>query len=243
MRIQDIEGIYVIHAKRGYEIHEERLNKIFRDFNLDFEFVTEGDPTLFTQKILNKYFCPDIKSKLKPGILSCTLNHILSYERIVENDNKYALIFENDPFFIGDFKNKMKAVLEEAKQLKSGFIISLENTSLEFPSKKELKKDQLLYPADHGRCAGAYLMDLEAAKNILLDLKTNKCCEVIDWWHNTLIRNGVVKILWAHPPLTEQGSHNGLMNSTISSKNKNMIRRMKWLVQKFYKTNIYRHFK
>lgn len=86
-------------------------------------------------------------------------------------------------------------------------------------------------------------MDLQAAKNILEDLKTNKCNDVIDWWHNDLIKRNIVKMYWAEPPLTEQGSHNGLLYGTISTKNKNTGRRIAWLAQKYYKTYIRRWFK
>jgi len=40
---------------------------------------------------------------------------------------------------------------------------------------------------------------------------------------------------WAHPPLVEQGSHNGCLNSTISSKPGTITRKISWLIQKYYK--------
>lgn len=155
-----IEGIYIVHAKKGYEFHEARINKLFTELGLQFEFVTDGDPSCFTPELLNKYFSKNIRDILSEGILSCTLNHILSYEKLVKNNNRYALVFENDPFFIGNFISKIEKVAKEAATLQPGFLISLENTQLEFPSIKKIKKDKVLYPADHGRCAGAYMMDL-----------------------------------------------------------------------------------
>lgn len=238
-----IEAIYIVHAKKGYEVHEERINKLFAKMDLPFEFVTDGDPINFTDDLLNKYFTKDIRSVLSDGILSCTLNHILSYERMVQNNDKYALIFENDPFFMGDFNKKMQPVIKEAATLAPGFIISLENTNLKFPPFKTVKKGKFLYPSNYGRCAGAYLLDLEGAKNILNDLQINKCGEVIDWWHNTLIKRKVVSMYWADPPMVEQGSHNGLLSAGISSKNKSWKRRISWLAQKYYKTYITRRFK
>jgi len=238
-----ISGIYIVHVLNGYELHEERINRLFGEMGLEFEFVTDGDPASFGSGILNKYFVPGITEKLSTGVLSCTLNHILSYEKALQHNNRYALIFENDPFFLGDFVEKIKSVAAEADTLPPGFVISLENTSLEFPGTRQLKKGKLLYPAKRGRCAGAYLVDIAAVKNILLDLQTHKCAQVIDWWHNDLIDRGIIKMYWADPPLTEQGSHNGLMSSTISSKNRNTKRRIAWLLQKYYKTYIARWFK
>jgi len=231
-----IEGIYVVHAKKGYEVHENHVNTLFQQHGLNHVFMTDGDPSLFTDELLNRYFTPTIKEKLSTGVLSCTLNHILCYEAVVKNNNRYALIFENDPFFISDFTKDIRKIIQEANTLEPGFIISLENTSLRFPPYKLTNKNQLLYPATQGRCAGAYLIDKRAAELMLEDLKTNKCNEVIDWWHNALIKNKVIKMYWAYPAITEQGSHNGLLSSTISTKERSMKRRIKWFIQRLYKT-------
>lgn len=238
-----IEGIYIIHAKTGYELHQQRLEKIFRKLDLAHEFVTDGDISHFTPELLQKYFCKEIETQLSKGVLSCTLNHILSYEKMVKHQNKYALIFENDPFFLGDFLKKIERVAREANTLEPGFIISLENTTLRFPDFKKVKKGKYLYEAGFGRAAGAYLIDLKGATDILENLKTEKCCQVIDWWHNTLIDHKIIKMYWAHPAFVEQGSHNGRLSSTISSKNKSYGRRLRWKAQKFYKMYILRWFK
>lgn len=238
-----IEGIYIVHAKTGYEIHEQRINRIFHQWNAGFEFVTDGDVSNFTPELLQKYFCPQIETKLSKGIISCTLNHISSYEKIVSNQNKFALVFENDPFFLGNFTEKIIRIANEAKELEPGFIISLENTTLRFPDFREVKKGKYIYEANFGRAAGAYLIDLQGAKNILSDIKTEKCCHVIDWWHNTLINRKIIKMYWAHPAFVEQGSHNGMLSSTISSKKKSYGRRLSWKAQKFYKMYISRWFR
>ena len=75
-------------------------------------------------------------------------------------------------------------------------------------------------------------------ENILNDIKHHKCHDVIDWWHNSLVKREIVDMYWAHPPLTEQGSHNGMLNAGISSKSNNSIRKLAWRIQKFYKQHI-----
>lgn len=234
------ESIYVIHALRGYEYHQRRIEKLFKEQNLSFEFVTDGDPSLFSSDLLEKYFVADIQSKLSKGVLSCTLNHILAYKKMVERQQKYAIVFENDPYFLGNFTEDLKKIQPEIENLEKGFIISLENSTLRFPSYWQEKSEKHLYQAKTGRMAGAYLIDLCAAERILADLETNKCHDVIDWWHNGLIERGITKMYWAFPALVEQGSHNGKLNSTISSKPKGIIRRMKWMAQKNYKTHLKR---
>lgn len=239
-QLKGIDQVYIIHTLKGYEFAGARISHLFGSLSIDFEFVTDGDPSLFTDEILGKYFCPGIRSALSDGILSCTLNHIFSYEKILAQNHQMALIFENDPFFLGDFKRKMGRIVDEAASKQPGFLVSLENTTLKFPPRKEIKKGKYLYEAKSGRCAGAYLVDREGAKRILEDLKQNKCCQVIDWWHNSMFDRQVVRMYWAHPPFVEQGSHNGKMSSTISSKKSNILRRISWEAQKFYKTCIHR---
>ena len=233
---------YVIHAKQGYEYHGERVEKLFKKERISFEFVTEGAPSNFSESLLSKYFVPNILSKYSKGGISCTLNHFLALEKFICSKETLALIFENDPFFIGDFWKKLNRILPEIEKLDDGFIISLENTTLTFPGYRQTNKNQYLYPATRGRMAGAYLIDKSGAEKILKNLKSNKCAFIIDWFHNDLIEKGIINMYWAHPPLVEQGSHNGCLSSTISSKKKSRYRRIAWITRKFIRQKIGRLF-
>ena len=240
-----VEGIYVVHGISGYESREIMLdNVLHKQFGLPYELVTESRDTLENEALIRKYFKADILKVLNKGALYCTLVHILIYEKIIQNNNQFALIFENDVCFIGkDFIEKIALVVNEVKQLEEGFIISIENTTLEFPSWKIVKKGKYLYEALSGRCAGAYLIDKKAAEIMIKDAIEQKCGKVIDWWHNDMIDRKIIKMYWAHPPLTEQGSFNGKLNSSISIRNNGQIRRFRWLFQKFYKMYILRIFR
>ncbi len=240
-----IDGIYVVHGITGYELREELLeNLLNKQYKLDAEFVTESRVPEENEALLQKYFIDDIRNILGKGSAFCTLVHILIYEKIIQNKNRYAIIFENDVCFIGNkFLEKIKLVEKEADTLDEGFIISLENSTLEFPSLWKLKKNKYLYKAKSGRCAGAYMIDRKAAELMLNDIKINKCKDVIDWWHNDLIDRNVLKMYWAHPALTEQGSFNGKLPSSISVRNNGFIRQIRWNAQKMYKTYLLRLFR
>ena len=86
--------------------------------------------------------------------------------------------------------------------------------------------------------AGAYIIDLKGAQNILAEIKNTKCATVIDWYHNVLIDKKVINMYWAHPALVEQGSHNGHLSSTISSKPSSVKRKIAWLAQKYYNLSL-----
>lgn len=241
----NIDGIYVVHGIRGYDAREKYLvDLLHKQYELEFEFVTESAKTEENDIWIERYFRGDIRNILAKGAMFCTLVHILIYEKILSNRNKFAIVFENDVCFIGSkFIENIRLIAQEAEQLEEGFIISLENSTLLFPSWRKIKKGKYLYEASHGRCAGAYLLDHKAAEIMLNDLKTRKCFEVIDWWHNDMIKRGLIKMYWAHPPLTEQGSFNGKHSSSISIRSNGYIRQLKWLCQKFVKMYITRWFR
>lgn len=235
LREFQIDGVYVIHALKGYELHAERIEKLFAENSIDFEFVTDGDPSLATDEDHKKYFTPDIDAVLSKGVKSCTLNHIYAYRKMVERNDRYAIVFENDPCFIGDFRTHLAKIKEEMLSLSNGFLLSIENTTFRFPSYWQTKAGKKLYRANMGRAAGAYIIDLTAAKAILSDLETTKCHTVIDWWHNSLIEREVVREYWSHPAFVEQASHNGMLSSTISTAGKGLSRKIKWKTVMFYR--------
>lgn len=240
-----IDGVYVVHGIKGYELREVLLqNLLNKQYQFNAEFVTESIIPEENEALLQKYFIKDIRNLIGKGAAFCTLVHILIYEKIIQNKNRYSLVFENDVCFISnDFLERIKLVEKEADTLEEGFIISLENSTLEFPSLWKLKKNKYLYEEKSGRCAGAYLIDKKAAELMLKDIRIEKCKHVIDWWHNDLIDRKVLKMYWAHPALTEQGSFNGKLPSSISSRNNGIIRRIRWNAQKLYKMYFLRLFK
>ena len=230
-----LDNIYVVHGITGYEAREKILRTLFDDHRLGYEFVTESHNASENESLIKQYFSPDIKSVLKKGPLMCTLVHFTIYQRFINSDNKYAIIFENDVCFLDSFNEQIQLIIAEADQLPEGFIISLENSTLRFPSWRKTKKGKYLYEAETGRCVGAYMIDKKAANAMLDYLKHSKCNEVIDWWHNRLLEKKLIKMYWAHPPLTEQGSFNGKMPSSIAVRSEGNWRSIKWSLQKFYK--------
>ncbi len=137
---------------------------------------------------------------------------------------------------------QLKKYSSEIESIEKGFIISLENTTLKTPSIWQTKKEQNIYRAKMSRAAGAYIIDLKGAADILKDLENNKCARIIDWWHNDMIDRKIIKYYWAYPSIVEQGSHNGLMSSTISTKSSSTKRKISWFFQKAYKTYFRRFF-
>ena len=53
---------------------------------------------------------------------------------------------------------------------------------------------------------------------LIIIIISNKCNKIIDWYHNELIDTIGLQNYWCHPPIVEQGSHNGKMQSIIDDK-------------------------
>jgi hypothetical protein len=113
----------------------------------------------------------------------------------------------------------------------SNFIISLEKSNHAYVHKQELVKDEILYKKKVGRCAGAYLVDIEFVNSLINDIETNKCHRIIDWYHNDLSENDLINIYWSHPTIAEQASHNGKMPSLIDNKKLGWFRRLIYFLQ------------
>jgi glycosyl transferase family 25 len=234
-----IDHIYVVHAPKGYEQHEKRLYRILeRKYGFDFEFLDKDN-----EDLIQSYFVENISQIMNRGAVMCSLNHIMFYETIVRREDKIALVLEDDPYFSKHFLKHLRQIAVEAQTLQPGFFISLENSTLKFPHRKVIKKGKFLYEASCGRCAGAYLIDNTAAKNIIDRLKQYKCDKVIDHWHNDLIDKNIFKMYWAHPACVEQGSINGKMSAGNSTQHAGIIRRISWIAQKIYKTHILSFFR
>lgn len=235
-------GVYVVHALKGYEMHEARLHEVLGKLGIAFELVTEGDVSLFTDELLHAHFTPELIATNKLGVISCTLNHMMAYRRLLASENQYALVLENDPCILRNFEQRLSRTMQEVRLLEPGFIVSLENTSLTAPSVWQTRRNRVIYRAICGRMAGAYLIDRKGAANALADLQQHKCNYAVDWWHYMMCIDNVLRMYWAHPPLFEQGSHNGLLQGPISTRSKSLKRRINFLIQKYFKYSVRRLF-
>jgi GR25 family glycosyltransferase involved in LPS biosynthesis len=234
-----IDHVYIVHAPNGYEKHEERLYDILAGrYGFHFEFLDKD-----AEELIPCYFVENIRRIMNRGAIMCSLNHIIFYEMMVRRKDRIALILEDDPYFSKHFMRDLQKIVAEARTLKPGFMISLENSTLKFPQRNLIQKDKYLYAASSGRCAGAYLIDNAAATSIVEWLKHDSCNKVIDHWHNDLIRDNVFDMYWAHPTCVEQGSISGRMSAGNSTQHAGMVRRIAWMAQKIYKQHILSLFK
>lgn len=225
--------VYVIHVK-GAKTREKHIRKEMQRFNIDFEFVLDGNKESITPLQLNTYFAGEMHEI--SARTSCAIKHIFAYEKMVKNNDEQALIFEDDIVLKKQFNTVLPAILNEIKTKNlSNYIISLENSGHNYVKKREIIAGQYLYQKDKGRCAGAYIIDKKGASNLLQKLYTEKCDLPIDWFHNKTIKEKQIQSLWAHPYLAEQGSHNGKIKSLLDDKKYGWFKRFVYFFQRIFR--------
>lgn len=108
----NVDNIYVINMHNS----TDRLEKIKSQFlNLDINFkridaivgkeLSQNDITKYTTKKC-EYFCT-------PSMIGCFLSHKKAWETMIKNNDKYAIIMEDDCILAEDFSNKVNNIMNE----------------------------------------------------------------------------------------------------------------------------------
>ncbi len=232
---------YIIHVSTNLE-RENHIRGEIAKTSFDFTFINDGDIKDLTEEILDRYFT----GCLIPvsAATSCAYKHILAYEDMIRHQENYAIILEDDIYLYTDFEEKIGAVLAEIKERKlTNILVSLEESTLTYMKGSEREKGKLLYSKKQGRCAGAYLVDIGCAREIIKGIKNSRCGLPIDHLHNAYAEQGLINIYWLHPPIAIQGSLNGKISSLIDSRykrSKNFFRKITFVINRFYKKLLYR---
>lgn len=228
---------FIIHVRTAIERERHMLQQISGK-NLSIQFILDGDRDQLNAKILDKYFSGEMR-QISNGT-SCAFKHILSYENMLEKNIEQALILEDDIELDVHFEDFLGKIYDEIDRNNiSNYLISLEDSNLKYVKGSERKPDQFLYPKKMGRMAGAYLIDLKAARNMLHEIDQNKCTLPIDWFHNLCSKKNILNIWWAHPAIACQGSLSGSIKSLIDDKPANFIKRLSFKIQRVYKKLVY----
>lgn len=231
-------NVFVIHVKDA-EVRMQHMESQLAKVNLSAIYILDGDKHELNTNIIKKYF----KGKMTEvsNRTSCAYKHFLAYERIVKEQIPFAVILEDDIFLNNDFDTAVLNCINEVKEKKlQNYLISLEETSLRYVKGSVRKGGELLYPNTYGRMAGAYIVDLQAANNMLQDAVHNKTDLTIDWYHNYCVDNSIINMLWIHPTIAIQGSINGMINSSISARRTNYLRISSFYLQRAYKKILWR---
>ena len=219
---------YIINLKRSPE-RKVYMQNILKDFpSLDFEFIaavdgkamsTKEQESLFDTKTFRKRYSVEVR----PGEIGCTLSHQKCYRKIVNDNEPYVLILEDDIMPPADIAPILKDV-EEKMKTETPQIILLSGWYW-FYKTSPLSGEYKLAHVYDAFLTHAYVINQAAAR---LLIEERPCITADDWRY---IRRKGVRLQAVCPHLIDQNWNGNLGTSIgiVQSKKLNL----KWYLKNF----------
>ena len=204
---------YVIHnlEKSRYENITSLLKKYGVDID-DVNFINYPNKNELTYDIKKKVVQKN--SKIKDGWISCSYKHYLALEMIVNNQDEFAVIMEDN---IGDFFENIPARLNKyLEELPDNWDVVYDSVwgNYEAMDEERIKTNKLIYSKSnktttnidgkiisHGgtRAAQFYFVNNKSAKKLYENfIPFNHSA---DMWMNDVLRKIDAKSFWSEPSL------------------------------------------
>ena len=236
-----VDAVFVITCKKGFEDRRRSIERQFGQRNIPFEYILDHDVADLSQEYIAERFNADTLRKVDMSIIS---KHFEICKIVVERKLKNVLVFEDDIVFLEAFDEHIEDILAEAKTIKGDFCVYFSNACHLYVAPQLIKKGKHIYPGNKCRAADSFYMNYGAALKRWEYFKNNKIFEPIDITFNHVDPSIGVDFLWTEKILIEQGSMNGLFDSSLETrKKKSLYRKMRWNLDCFYKKNIRSRFK
>lgn len=236
MKFINIDHIYVVHCTQ-YQDRYRYLKGKFDQLNISedyYDFVVYTHKSDMTDETISKYYSTDsdirhkelkvigedryLTKEVSIGAISCGINHINIWQKVVDSENENVLILEDDILFD---ENTIKNMVEATMQLPERFsICSLEEgAGLRVTNyiTRHIDPDKMFYKVPDGRmrCTGAYIINKDTCNRLVTLNKKRPFTLEIDmqlWLYGKL---NLLDIYWAYPHVFTQGSQNGTYVSGI----------------------------
>ena len=191
---------FIINLASSLE-RREKMGKILRNEKFSYEFITAVDARKFDREQIAEIFNieeAEIKYQktILPGEVGCTMSHQKCYQKIVDCNLDYALIFEDDIEIIRPLDGIIQDI-EKIMANETPRIILLSGWNY-FTTKKRLNESYYLTKVIDGYLTHAYLINKSAA----FLMKQEKPAFLADDWRY-FIKSGV-EIYGIHPHLINQ---------------------------------------
>lgn len=164
---------YVINLKDSADRREAVLAETSKYPFMEVELVEAVDgrklkPEEFKDRFDLKKFIDRYYRTPKGGEIGCTLSHRICYRKLLESNEKFALILEDDVCFIypEDIENTLNDILNEYKDDKPYFI-TLALHFLYYPKKYRKLGNYAFYRLYEANGTCAYLINRRAAAHLL----------------------------------------------------------------------------
>jgi glycosyl transferase family 25 len=230
--------IYIVHAGFLADRRAAMTAQLARH-GLAAEWITDFDAEDIGPELRARWFAPELP--MHAGQMSCALKHVEAMRRIAASGAGRALVLEDDVVLCDDFPARLADVLAEAETRPRPHTLQIGIGPNRYTPGSQLRPGQLLYEAERVRNTEAYVLGAREAAMRLGWIEANRMPLPIDLTFERCDPALGIAILWAEPPLAEQGSITGLYPSTLETKRRSRLRlRVQFAVQKWTRRYLYR---
>lgn len=230
--------VYSVITRRASAERVEWLNRQLSARGLTAEPMLQGDIDDLDEAMLDRCFAGDMH---RPApATSCAAKHLLIARAMCDAPDDWAMVVEDDVMFKRNFDRIFPQILAEIQAFdpEQPILLSLEDTRLRFVPRSRRRAARYVYDAPHDRFTACYLLNRAAARAITRTLETVKCDVPIDIFHTKLARMGVLRYMWAEPPVASQASQRGKLQSTINDP-AGRLKTLKWYFKYHYRRLLY----
>lgn len=164
--------IYIVNLKKDKKRKKNILNELKKQNLKNYKFISAVNGNKLKKKEINsliskeKNFINPINTNMSKSEIGCSLSHIKIYKEIVKSDIDYALILEDDAFFLNKFtKNLKKFISINFKYKKQIILLSELREFYKIPIDKE--KDYEIVDVTNAYFTHSYFINNEAARSLL----------------------------------------------------------------------------
>ena len=235
-KTEQLDHVYVLNVKK-FTQRRAFMEKQLIEEGLQAEFIFDWDVDELTDGVIGRYFSED--NKLSAAQKSCALKHITALQKVAESNQAVALILEDDAVFAKKFGVGLQRALTQRTQFLDDKVIYIGSGGNFFTPKSQRKPGQYLYPATRGRFADSYIIDSGTAQKRLDWIMTHKVTDPIDNQFEQIDKQLGIKIVWLEDPIVEQGSKNGLFDSTLEPAPPTWLQSLSFNFEKLKRKYIY----
>ena len=164
--------VFIINLKKDKNRKKNILNELKKQNLKNYKFISAVNGNELKKKEINsliskeKNFINPINTNMSKSEIGCSLSHIKIYKEIVKSDIDYALILEDDAFFLNKFtKNIKKFISINFKYKKQIILLSELREFYKIPIDKE--KDYEIVDVTNAYFTHSYFINNEAARSLL----------------------------------------------------------------------------
>ena len=164
--------VYIVNLKKDKKRKKNILNELKKQNLKNYKFISAVNGNKLKKKEINsliskeKNFINPINTNMSKSEIGCSLSHIKIYKEIVKSDIDYALILEDDAFFLNKFtKNLKKFISINFKYKKQIILLSELREFYKIPIDKE--KDYEIVDVTNAYFTHSYFINNEAARSLL----------------------------------------------------------------------------